>query len=461
MSRVVLCVLVLIAGAFVSRATIAAQDTGLEQALKAYEAGRAAIQRQEWSAAISHFARAESHAEIAPAARLHRGLVHEHMGQADQAAADYLAVRDMQHVTGPVMATVHGRLLNLGSERARKGDLVGAEALLKIASGSARIDALTLYTHVLIAQKKWAEAEKVATRLLDHDPAGLAAWSLLVQAHKGRADTALADPAKAEEGAKLMKTARTIAEKGEALPFFLEEVALDQENDTHVVRATMLGNAAPAGSWCIIDFKLNMGNKTWRASSFVTAPPGGEKVKIKALPATSGGSPNPPHSSELVYSVSYSLPYCEVSGAAAQAPPDASKARLKGCPETSYEANELVEGRDALGSLPGEYNSWEKELSFPAGGIELFGEPITRLVGKETTRGLNIFHFGLPGEHADYVDRFNRAYKRKNPSCRASGHCETELDETKERGVLFSASLERLGPTRLLPEGTYLRCQYR
>ena len=452
-SLVLVAALALAGGlAGVSQLSAAAQVTP-DAAVQALEAGRAAMQRKDWSAALEQFGRAAANDKLAPAARFYVGLVHEQTGRQAKAVAEYKAVSEMRGLPGDVLSAAFDRLSGIGFERLQKGDPAGAEDALRPLTRGSRFDALHYYALAVGQQQKWSELEKTAQQILRIDPYGAEAWRFLFEAQKRMAAAAAADPARAAEAAKLEAALKATAEAANALPFMLGGLEMAQENGTHVVKATIIGNAAPAGSWCIIDFSLDMAGKRWRAHTMVTAPAKGQQIAISA-PAL-GSKRNPaPAATERVYNVTYPRSYCETPGAAAATPPGAAKASLDGCPETAADARALVRNRQEIGSL--RIDGEGTDYSYPAGGISLFGKPINRL----TVSG-DLYRFGLPGNHAASIAPFRRAYSGKLGQC-FDGYCSAGVSDSYTKGVLTVATLVAPDwPERVLPRQTYLQCLYR
>lgn len=431
----------------------AAAQVTPEAAAQAVEAGRAAMQRKDWSTALTQFRRAASNDKLAPAARFYIALVHEQTGRQAEAVAEYKAVAEMRGLPGDVLSATFDRLSDIGFARLQKGDPAGAEEALRPLTRGSRFDALHYYALAVGQQQKWAELEKTAHQILRIDPFGAEAWRFLFEAQRQMAAAAAGDPERAAEATKLGAAAESSADAAAALPFMLHGLEMAQENGTHVVKATMIGNAAPAGSWCIIDFKLDMAGKLWRAHKVVTAPAKGQQTAISA-PAL-GTTRNPaPAATERVYNVTYARPYCETPGAAAVTPPGARKESLDGCPESAADARNLIRDRREIGSLRVDGNS--TAYVYPAGGISLFGKPVDRLAVSG-----DLYHFGLPGNHAASLAHFRRAYPGKLGQC-FDGYCSARVSDSYTKGTLTVATLVAPDwPEGVLPKQTYLQCLYR
>lgn len=433
--------------------SLAAAQVTAEAAAQAIEAGRAAMQRRDWSTALTQFRRAASDDKLAPAANFYIALVHDQTGQQAEAVAKYKAVVEMRGIPGDVLSATFDRLSAIGFTRLQKGDAAGAEEALQPLTRGSRFDALHYYALAVGQQQKWGELEKTARQILRIDPYGAEAWRFLFEAQRQMAAAAAGDPARAAEAAKLNAAAKTSADTATALPFMLHGLEMAQENGTHVVKATMIGNVAPAGSWCIIDFKLDMAGKLWRAHKMVTAPAKGQQTAISA-PAL-GTKRNPaPAATERVYNVTYARPYCETPGTAAVTPPGTKKESLEGCPESAADARNLIRDRREIGSL--RIDGKGTAYVYPAGRISLFGKPVNRL----TVSG-DLYHFGLPGNHAASLAAFRRAYSGKLGQC-FDGYCSASVNDSYIKGVLTYATLVAPDwPEGVLPQQTYLQCLYR
>lgn len=421
------------------------------QAQQAYEAGRAAMQRKDWATALASFERAAADATVAPAARLHMGLIREQTGKQAEAVSTYRDLLATRNVPGEVQTAASDRLVAIAFERLQKQDAAGAEVALAPLDRSTRTDALHAWLPTLASQQKWSQLETKARQLLEKEPAGMEAWAGVHLALSKLTEAAATDPARAAEAAKLRKRLDETTADTNSLPLAIEGLAVNRSGKL-AVAATLVGPNKATPGWCTLNFYLTNAQGHQRAYAQIPAPGANERRNIVV-----------PTLSELpgdtrVFNMHYDMPYCEQQGAAAATPPQAMRKTLDGCPETLGEARALLQGREPLG---GNWRVWPYETrAYPAGGIRLFGTQVTRMVVKQSRSG-NLFHFGLPGAHANWVDRLKRAYPGKEISCWGGAHCSGQLNAGYGDKATRVTLVDPGWPEGMLPKGTYLQCLYR
>ena len=427
-----------------------------EAASAALEAGRAALTREDWSAALAGFERARGHRDLEAAALYFTGVAYEQLDDPDSAAQAYstaLGLNQAGALPRPVAAAIQDRIMVLAHTEAETQDLPGAEQLLSaVAAMSSRHDIYESLAEVQFRQGKWTEAAATSRRLLSAQPHNFRGWWYLTRSETERAAS----------GAEDAVTAARDAEAALAdLPFLLNDLHLGDPAPSHVLQAEVLNVSAPEGSQCIIEFSLSMDKGNWRAPARITLPPPEGTVSLRAEAVSTSYQPAPPPSAP-VYSVSYTSAYCEAPGQATTHPPGASAHDLKACPATVRDARALLSGRPPFGKLENRNSHWQNDHAYPAGGIRLFGEAITRLSGEGDISGSypTRFYFGLTGPYTDHLKTFRRAHgKGENASCYEGVECLAL--EMNERGNAVTATLIQTGwAERSRPEGTYLKCSY-
>lgn len=442
--RYLAATLVLLISVWFPGAGPAAAQLSPEAAAAAIDTGRAAMGRRDWNAAIAAFERALTTPELAAAAGFYIGLAREEAGQRAASVEDYRAVLEMRpSAPGDVRGAVFDRLTLIGFDQLQNQE-AAALATLELAAQSGRFDTLYYYGLAAAGAGDWAALLQAGERLLQIQPQSGEAWQFRLHALEQRA--AAGGPGAADDRTRAVQ----VKDQMKAQPILFSQLTLGEENGTHLVTATLTGNAAPAGSWCILDISLNMTGANWRAGVMVTAPERGKSVEIRARPASNDTS-GPPPVSERVYNIRIPEVYCEAPGAAAVKPAEARDVSLKGCPETESAARDLLRGRPQIGQLR---LSGDVETSYPAGGISLFGTHVSRL----TVKG-DLYRFGLAGAYSGHEKAFARRY---NTSCSEDGlpgYCVKSQD--RKSGALASATLtETDWPEGMLPQQTYLRCLY-
>jgi hypothetical protein len=422
----------------------AAAQLSPEAAAAAIDTGRAAMERRDWNTAIAAFDQALATPELAPAARFYIGLAREEAGQRAAAVEDYRAVLDMRpSAPGDVRGAVFDRLTLIGFDQLQNKD-AAALATLDLAAQSGRFDALYYYGLAAAGAGDWAALQKAGERLLQIQPQSGEAWQFRLHALEQRA--AAGGPGAGDDRTRAVE----VLEQMKAQPVLFSQLMLGEEDGTHLVTATLTGNAAPAGSWCILDISLNMTGANWRAGVMVTAPEPGKSVEIRARPASNDSS-GPPPVSERVYNIRIPDVYCEAPGAAAIQPAEARAVSLKGCPETESAARDLLRGRPRIGQLR---RSGDVETSYPAGGVSLFGTPVSRMTVKD-----DLYRFGLSGAYSGHEKAFAKHYGTRCSEDGLPGYCVKSHD--RKSGALASATLtEADWPEGMLPQQTYLRCLY-
>ncbi|ABI75517.1 hypothetical protein HNE_1179 [Hyphomonas neptunium ATCC 15444] len=431
---------------FLSAGPAAAEMTD-EAARAAIEAGQSAMQRQDWTSAFGQFERASANEDLAPVARFYTGLTREQMGDQAAAVEDYKAVLEMNsYALGDLRSVTYDRLTEIGLDQLEKSDPVAAIVALEAAAISGSFDTLYYWGAAAVRVQDWTSLQRAGERLLQLQRHSGEGWQFTLHALEQMARAGGADASDLQD--RILRTRDQIM----AQPILLNELSVGEEDGAHVVTATMVGNAAPAGSWCIIDFSLNMAQRNWRAGVMVTAPASGQAVQIKARPATNDNSSAPPPVSERIYNVRYKEVYCELPDAAAATPPEAKKVKLDGCPDTEREARQLLANRPEIGRLS---DGRDAEYAYPAGGLTLFGSPVSRLTVKD-----DLYRFGLSGAFAGHEKKFAQRYRTDCAEDGISDYCQ-KSHERKNGYISFATLADSDWPEGMRPRQTYLSCLYK
>ncbi len=420
---------------------------------QAYENGRAAAARRDYSTALAHFQRASAEPRIAAFAFLQIGLIKEQTGERPAAMDAFLEVtqaglgryeRDPNIVRAREAAME--RLNQYAYELLGNKEYAAAERLFAPGVEMKRTQAIHGLTVALLEQGKLRSAETHAERLLNNQPMNLAGFTLLYQVRMRRAELAAQDPQQQDSVELNRSLAQHVQERANALPMGMENLRLARENGRVVVEATVIGNAAPAGHFCIAGFKVRGTSSELTAGTTFNAPAKGEKLTIQA--PTYGREEE-----QQFVDIHYQLVHCEPPGAAAAMPPEAKPASFDACPKDIFAVRKLLEGREPVGSRLDDYG--QPEHVVPAGGIKVFGKPVTRLASSEGS-GI-LYELGLPGTIADYKERFKNIYADRSPTC-GDNYCGA-VSRTENLG---SADLVvKEVPGGLVDKGVYLACLYR